>query len=334
MIFKGNSIMQIEDSLIEIPIGTMLNEIGNPTEDFRRTIEKLRITRTIDERQYKLAKRTLPYFVCSRFHPLIRRKENFVSIEYFVLDIDHLFRSDMDILQLKDQMRKDSRILSYFVSPSGDGIKVVFRLSMKCLDSGMFAAFYKLFAKEFGLKYNCMDAIDLKTFDVTRACFMSVDEDLHINLNANAVELDKYVNVNDGDVIIDELKEVEKLFESYKQSEVEKEELNEDVIQLIKERLNPKLAIIKEAKAYYVPAELDVMIPFLEQELLKFEMQLQEVSSIQYGKKMKISAGKYWAEINLFFGKRGYSIVKTTKSGSHSELGDLAVKVLQTIILS
>ncbi len=324
--------MQIEDSLIEITVSELLNEIGNPTADFRRTIEKLRITKTIDEGQYKLAKRSLPYFVCSRFHPLIRRKENFVSIEYFVLDIDNLFRSDIDIMFMKEQMRMDNRIMSFFVSPSGDGIKVIFKLSKKCLDSGMFAAFYKLFAKEFGLKYNCMDVLDLKTFDVTRACFISVDEEVYINLNAMSIAMEEYVNVNDVDAVIDELKEVEKLFESYKQNEIEKEEPNDDVIQLIKERLNPKMAIIREAKSYYVPAELEVMIPFLELELVKFEMQLQEVSSIQYGKKLKISAGKYWAEINLFFGKKGYSIVKTTKSGSHSELGDLAVKVLQTII--
>jgi hypothetical protein len=39
-----------------------------------------------------------------------------------------------------------------------------------------------------------------------------------------------------------------------------------------------------------------------------------------------------WCELNLFYGKRGFSIVKTTKSGSHAELADLAANVLRELL--
>ncbi len=333
MIFKGYSITQINDNLQEISVADIINEIRNPSQEFRRLIENLRVTKIIDENKYRIAKRQLPYFVCARFHPLIRRKENFVSITYFVLDIDHIFKGDIDIQELKNDLAKDTRVVSFFESPSGDGLKIIFKLSQKCVDSGLFSGFYKLFTKEFGLKYNCMNALDLKTFDVTRACFLSLDAYVYFNEKSTDVEISDYVNLEDSDGLLDDLKDVKTLFDELeKEQKKEVSEVNDDVIQLIKEKLNPRLSVLRESKNYYVPAELDTMIPYLKTELEKFEMQLLDVSSIQYGKKLKIVAGRYWAEINLFYGKRGYSIVKTTKSGSHTELADLAVKAIQSII--
>ena len=39
-----------------------------------------------------------------------------------------------------------------------------------------------------------------------------------------------------------------------------------------------------------------------------------------------------WCELNLFYGKRGYSIVQTTKSGRNAELAELTAQVLEQLL--
>jgi hypothetical protein len=62
-------------------------------------------------------------------------------------------------------------------------------------------------------------------------------------------------------------------------------------------------------------------------------MELLQTTPIHYGHQLKIGTGSMWSEINLFYGqKKGYSIVKTTKTGSSSELADLAAQALYELI--
>jgi hypothetical protein len=41
-----------------------------------------------------------------------------------------------------------------------------------------------------------------------------------------------------------------------------------------------------------------------------------------------------WAEINVFYGKKGWSVVKTTKSGSHPDLAELGARAIEEILSS
>ena len=54
MIFKGYSITQINDNLQEISVADIINEIRNPSQEFRRLIENLRVTKIIDENKYRI----------------------------------------------------------------------------------------------------------------------------------------------------------------------------------------------------------------------------------------------------------------------------------------
>ena len=57
------------------------------------------------------------------------------------------------------------------------------------------------------------------------------------------------------------------------------------------------------------------------------------VNNINYGKKMVFVINNIWAEINIFYGKKGFSVVKTPKHGSNSELADIVQKILCELLL-
>ncbi len=333
-VFVGRNITQPNDPLIKMSIEELIRRIQNPKMDFQNSIKQLRIANTIDSNKYKELKKALPYFTCGVFHPLVRKKENFASISNYVIDIDHLSQNDVNIDVLIDQLKQDVNVFAYFVSPGGDGLKVIFHLKEKCTDSTLFSAFYKVFSMKFAQKYNLQKVVDLKTSDVSRACFISWDENASINTSAVEVDMNSYLSHHDFEISELEIKEAVQ-FAKEQQSEEKKpnQEIGEDILEKIKQKLNPSFKIKKE-KNVYVPSEIEEFLPMIEKQLNKMDILLIETSALNYGKKLKVKAGHFWAEINLFYGKKGYSIVKTPKNGSNEKLADLASQSIAQIIYS
>ncbi|MCP5064059.1 MAG: hypothetical protein GY936_16580 [Ignavibacteriae bacterium] len=75
----------------------------------------------------------------------------------------------------------------YFVSPSGNGYKVVYRFSEKITDNQHYKENYIHYAEQFENDYN-VDA-DGSTKDASHACFFSHDPNLYLNENAEMLEV-------------------------------------------------------------------------------------------------------------------------------------------------
>ena len=71
----------------------------------------------------------------------------------------------------------------------------------------------------------------------------------------------------------------------------------------------------------YVPKELDMIINGLE---------VESVSNIQYGKNIRVRLGLRKAEVNLFFGKRGFTVVECPRTGTNTELNQLCGELVRT----
>lgn len=107
-----------------------------------------------------------------------RQIDNCTSYNNIVtIDIDHL--SDEQIMEYTDLLKKDKHVLSYFISPSGEGLKVLVRVSsdkehhydaFKCLEL-YFQTFYGI-------------TIDPSGKDPCRLCFVSYDPELYYNGSA------------------------------------------------------------------------------------------------------------------------------------------------------
>lgn len=70
----------------------------------------------------------------------------------------------------------------------------------------------------------------------------------------------------------------------------------------------------------------------MTEELAALSLELYETEPIQYGRKIRIKTGRMFAEINIFYGKRGFTVVKTNKSGTNEALADLASKAIEQIL--
>lgn len=152
------------------PIDEIMKAIkGNKFLD--TLISVIRITE--DEKDQRQKKKELPYFVAGIFKEGRRKKENLIQSQHIIIDVDHIEKmKDVEsVTALKAKITQNKRTMACFVSPHGDGLKVLFALSKPITAYQQYTNVYKYyqdwFEKEFKVK------TDRSTTDVTRACYFS-----------------------------------------------------------------------------------------------------------------------------------------------------------------
>lgn len=334
MISAGVNITSGADPLRKVTVKYFYDSLRNPRPEILSSIRQLRIAREIDGKQYNLLKRRLPYLVCGMFNPPYRKTENFAYVEYFIIDIDHLSDKGFSITELRKSIEKDERVVLSFLSPSEDGLKVFFKLKERCYDSGLYSVFYKAFSLEFSKQYALQQVVDTRTSDVTRACFISVDPDAYYNPNATSVDMNAFINSDNPFALFEQKRQQEKIMKANASSSSSKEpntsDPDKEVIERIKQLLNPKVK--KERDIVFVPHELDEMMAILKPYVEQTGVGITEVINIQYGKKIRFKMGMKQAEVNLFFGKKGFSIVQSPRTGTNADLNQLMADLITGFI--
>ncbi|AYQ36646.1 hypothetical protein DTQ70_30450 (plasmid) [Runella sp. SP2] len=284
----------------------------------QKDTERLRKLSLLDKAAYRTAKTRLPYVVGSIFRDGVRRIDNFVQAHCLIVDVDHLPNFDGVV---PASITADRAVALAFVSPSGQGFKVVFTLEQPCNDAKLFQAFYKSFVSQFAERTGLVSSVDLRTSDASRACFLAHD--------ANA-----YFNPNAEPLVVEIMTLEEDLFS--KQTLIEKKEatktetkpiFNETAYREVLREVSPT-APTRTVKQAFVPQELLDFMPEIDVLCQKAGLEVFEKMPIQYGIKVLVKQGYRKAEVNVFFGKRGFSVVKSPKTGTDAALMDLLYGIL------
>lgn len=336
MIQAGKNILKTDDPLVKIQIDHLYQSVRFPKPEIATAIRQLRLVRTLDAKRYSELKRNLPYVVCGIFNPPFRRTENFAWINYFILDFDHLSEKGMTVESLKSSLSTDPHVVMLFISPGDDGLKVMFQLSDKCYDHGKYSLFYKVFARKFSQQYQLDQVIDPRTSDVTRACFISIDPDAFFNGQAETVGMENYIDFENPD----QVRDLRLMLRDEDQLQVlavpgegkDKQAIDDDVLNKIKATLNPKFKT-KLEKHIFVPEEIDKVIDLIISRMNEVGITTSETINIHYGKKFRFQLGLKQAETNIFYGKKGYSVVQSPRNGTDNRLNELVAQIISEMIL-
>ena len=331
MLFAGKNIQSSSDKLVKVSIDYLYNSIKNPKTEISSKIKQLRIVRDLDKKRYAYLKKQLPYIVCSAFNPPFRKTENFTYTEHFIVDLDHLTEKERDIRTLKSKLMNDKRIVLMFVSPSEDGLKLLFNLSARCTDAGIYSLFYNKFVQSLAIEYGLEQVVDTATKDVTRACFISMDAEAYYNPDAQTVQLEDYINTEDTLALFDENNRMKKqtVRKDTDQENIFPKNPDADTLSEIKKLLGTKPHLTKEKKIAFVPEELNEIIDGLKSFIEEKGISVYEITNIQYAKKIRCKIGIKKAEINLFYGKKGFSVVQSPSSGTSMELNELVANMIE-----
>jgi len=336
MLLFGTNIQSAADELKKVQEEYLYNSLRNPKPSIAATIQQLRIVYSMDAKGYAQLKRKLPYFVCGQFNPPFRRKENFAYTESFILDFDHLASKQLSLKAIRNDIIQDEQVMMCFTSPSEDGLKVMFRLKERCYDAGLYSIFYKAFAATFAMRHNLTQVADSRTSDVARACFVSIDPDAYFNPNPTPVDIKVYIDETNPDSLFKMKHEQDEHDKVTKKSEEEKTPLlkdpDKDVLARIRMQLNPKAQAQVEQRPAYVPERLNDIIGDLKLFIEETGLQVTEIINIQYAKKIRARLGQKESEINLFYGKRGFSVVISPRLGTNEELNELLADLVKSFL--
>ncbi len=338
MFSVGSNVRNNSEPLKKVTPEYLYNALRFPKPEFLSRIRQLRIVRQINESQYVQLKQQLPYFVCASFNPPFRNTKNFAFTEYFIMDIDHICEKGLILDDLRRKIESDSRTMMCFLSPGEDGLKVIMKLKDRCYDAGVYSVFYKKFVYEFSLQYDLQQVLDIRTSDVTRACFMSVDSSAYYDPDAEPVDMAEIIDMEDSSVLLMQKKEVEESMSALtdiadsSSNAVEVREPDDDAMERIRGLLNMKTKKVSVERPVFVPAILDTIQGELSNYVRDIGFMVSDIINIQYGKKIRAKLGLKNAEINLFYGKRGFSVVVSPKTGTDGTLNVLLADTVRAFI--
>ncbi len=330
----GNSVIIPNDPLKKIDVAALYGMITAPPASLQSVINQLRTILSINPKKYQEQKRMLPYVTCGIFTPPYRKTTNFAAIGCMIVDIDHLGMNGVNPEELKQRLCSDSTVMLAFLSPSADGLKLLFKLEEKMYDPARYSLAYKYFIAQFAKNHNLEGLIDRVTSDVTRATFLSCDTRAYFNPNASPVALHRLIDFDSPEQVGLASKNI-KEFEQTKELKPENRQENilpSNILQKIKETLDPNIKT-KAEKIIYVPQELEPAVERVKVRMAELGIAITQIESIHYGKKFVFSLDNRKAQVNLFYGKQGFKVVATPIRNGDKELTEVTRLILCEIFM-
>ena len=170
----------------DITVNGVLNKIRTPDEKLLGQIAKARACLKAGNKDgYSSIKTELPAVTFGgtffyRKEKGIKRYSNLV-----VLDIDKISDQDTTVQDLKTAVNQLDYTMACFISPSGDGLKVLVKTKCNIGD-------HKACAQDIQRYYDRRLSVkgDIQTCDLPRLCFLSHDPELYLNYGSTIYEYD------------------------------------------------------------------------------------------------------------------------------------------------
>ena len=328
MLYLGKDLVHSNiEQLQLVRLEKLFEMISSPDKALIQLATELQQIYQLDTSTFNRQKVKLPYFIGAEFRNNIRKTGNFIHVNYFIIDLDHCLESgDLEKeAELKKKLRSDQRIALLFTSPSCTGLKLVFKLKEPLTNSKRYTDFYLAFARKFASQYRLEDYIDFKTCDVTRVCFLNVDPMAYYNPVHITIDATNYFSAYD--VFSEQVNEKE---ENDSIEGDTKKTLDEDIYQQILKTLNPKTP--KRKKECVIPEILDEIVEPVKTGMIQYGIEVIEITNIQYGKKFRFRLEGGLAELNIYYGKNGFSVVKTPKSDVNETLNEIVCRIVKGVI--
>ncbi len=298
-------------------LSQLVEALRHPPAHTLTLIQALRSLYTTDKEEYQQRKRYLPFVLPARFEPPYRHAKNLTYVYGLFADIDHVERLHTTPAALKERLAQDPRVVLIFLSPSGNGLKVFFWLERPIASPSLFKAFYQQFVARWAREHGIEEALDERTCDVARVCFLSYDPDLYLNKRARPVEVPE---------------QIETISTPPTEDNSERPSPSaEEVMDQIRQLLRDEQAHLRRKKQIYVPAIFNQLRPYLKAQLEQMGLVVENIRDIHYGQQFVVLLQSKRGEANLFYGKRGFRAVPSTKSGTDPELNQLLADLLFTL---
>lgn len=290
---------------------------------------RLRKLAQLDKTAYRTLKTRLPYVVGSIFEEGKRHTQHLQAAHFFIIDMDDCPLNDGTLQTLICQ---NESVALLFISPSGQGLKVFFPLDTPCTDAKLYAEAYRAFASRFAESVRLEGSVDMRTSDAARACFLSHDSNAYFNPTPKAVQWQAYVSTSM--LTFDHANPLDPASTSLPQNAVissPQNPINEVAYQAVLRKINPN-APVRRPKQTHVPELLHQIEPMVREVCQENKLELVQVQPLNFGLKLMVRSGTRLAEVNVFYGKKGFSVVRSPKTGTDPTIADLLYHCIYNLL--
>lgn len=337
MLYRGENIVKSNTEILRpVSVFNIFSEVTKQNSDLNNLISRIRKLASLDRTACQSLKKQLPFFTGSFFGNKPRSSENLQYASYFIIDIDKCYDNDGGFIELRSRLASDPRLNLMFTSPGGLGLKLVFELTEPCISTKFFSDAYKSFVFQFAKEYNIESKTDMSTHDATRVCFLSSDKHAWYNALPEKISWKAYLPA--GDLFCDTEDNRSDHGEYITWNEEPSgsncsNDLNPDVYRSILQKLNPDRKY-PAPKNYYVPEILNLIEEPVRDAVRKHHISVSEIRNIQYGKKFCFSHTLHKAELNIYYGKKGFSVVISPSGATNPELNTIVYTIVSELIFT
>lgn len=311
----GTNVKSQQEELLPVSLSYIVELISTAGSSLHRQTDTLRRVRKYSSERYRTMKVALPYCTCSHFSPATRRLDHLDHAMGMILDIDWPSQLDDAVYE---RIKADPRVVLAYVSPSGHGAKVMFALETPITDAALYTRFYRWFSHAFAGSYHLLEVLDFKNCDATRVSFLCHDPDVYVNYDPLLLDVEMMPSMHRSITTADNPK-------------THDTSIAPDVYRDILHKLGSKPKLRKRAEPS-VSAYVERVMPQLEQALAEYGIRIAQLEGLQYGAKVTVLLGGDTAEVNIYHGKKGYTVVSTAKSGTHARLAETTKHIIEAAL--
>lgn len=348
--YLGHNLRTTADPLVAVAIADLVGKIR--TDDrLRRETESLRNLLRMDPRAYKQSKPNLPYFCGSGFRQDHRKIEHFEAATLLTFDVDWGATDVRQAADVRARTYADAECLLGYVTPSGQGWRLVYALAEPITDVRVFKLVYKRMFAELLRRHPDLRGLDEVTHDPTRANFLAHDPGAHYFPLALPVAWGAWVNEVSPSVWGTEVPtQVDTAGPPVGKTTGRQATLSlgaqpsagdasgppasppyRDIRRVLSPPRGGNTYTQRAPGRPFAPPELLEMIPAWSAALKAAEVTPVEEQRIPYGIKLLVSFDRRQATVNLFYGKRGFRIVVENRRGTDADLGAQVVTLLEDV---
>lgn len=318
------------DTLEPLSLPQLVARLRQPDSPLAQQVQRLRRVRSLNDAHYQRLKTDLPYVVGVELADRRLRTENFRAVHYLVLDIHGLSSHHLSLPDLRKRLATDGRILLLFASPSGEGLKAVFRLQTPLRCTKQYSDFFVRFAHSFAQTHHLAGAVDMHAHDAMRVCFLSSDPQAHYFSDAQALAWapDAFGTTAQRPAVPNPDAAHAPPAKGAKATV----KPTPEVYAALRRKLNPKA---RPARPHVMlPRVLEEIAPAVVGRAQDLGVGVREVYNISHAKKFVFELGTAFAEILLYYGQNGFTVVKTPKRGHDAQLTALMADLVREVVLS
>lgn len=322
----------------------LLGMLRTPSDETMSVVRDLRIHMWDGPDGCRLLLKQLPYVLCGIFSPLEMKRENFAYADRLFVWIRYCPSMGDEPEKVRDRITASKEVQMCFSTPKGDGLMVMFALSERCYNAGLYSAFCRKFSQTFAIRNRLLDAVDPAFSDVTRRCFIGSDRQAYYNPNAEKLRISDYIDTANPYEALWLKRHADEYAKTARKPDPPEPKASGEpdsaVFDAIREKLCPEAAAKAKARAKpkdhegkpQDPGRMDRIADELRKDITDAGIDVTGIFRIRGGRKIRAQIDGKHAEVNLFEENEKCAVLFSPLSGADPEFSRILADMVRNFL--